>query len=240
MASKEVFVKTTINLKCSKQKHIYATYYREAIVTLMEDLTVGHFLVESNGALTELDKVKLSGRVPGHNGAMSWAGHALAIITGDFSVRIWDIDTSDNFLLPTDMPKMSKTSSTATKSVNGMSATVAPTTTTMEVFTCIAYCADNQTLCAGTNQGNLYTWKRRRVTYNSTNDNNNIGNGGSSSVDVPENTWQLNNISAVRGAIKHCAWGVCDTSKSCIMVNCIANVYILKVIKMLTNHRTVQ
>lgn len=82
----------------------------------------------------------------------------------------------------------------------------------MEVFTCIAYCSDNQTLCAGTNQGNLYTWKRTNY-----------------SVDVPENTWQLNNISAVRGAIKQCTWGVCETVKPCIMVNCIANVYILKV-----------
>lgn len=48
----------------------------------MEDLTVGHFMVESTGILTELDKVKLSGRVPGHNGAISWAGNSLAIITG--------------------------------------------------------------------------------------------------------------------------------------------------------------
>lgn len=39
-------------------------------------------MVESTGALTELDKVKLSGRVPGHNGVISWAGNALAILTG--------------------------------------------------------------------------------------------------------------------------------------------------------------
>lgn len=45
-------------------------------------MTVGHFMVESTGALTELDKVKLSGRVQGHNGSISWAGNALAIITG--------------------------------------------------------------------------------------------------------------------------------------------------------------
>lgn len=49
---------------------------------LMEDMTVGHYLVESTGALVELDKVKLSGRVPGQNGAISWAGNSLAIITG--------------------------------------------------------------------------------------------------------------------------------------------------------------
>lgn len=99
-----------------------------------------------------------------------------------------------------------------TKTTTTSNSTTTTTTTTMEVFTCIAYCTDNQTLCAGTNQGNLYTWKRTNY-----------------SIDVPENTWQLNNISAVRGAIKQCTWGVCDTVKSCIMVNCIANVYILKV-----------
>lgn len=51
-------------------------------MALMEDMTVGHYLVESTGALTELDRVKLSGRIPGNNGAISWAGTSLAIITG--------------------------------------------------------------------------------------------------------------------------------------------------------------
>lgn len=87
------------------------------------------------------------------------------------------------------------------------------TQTTNEIFTCIAYCQDNQTLCAGTNQGNLYTWKRT-TNY---------------PIDVPENSWQLNNIAAVRGAIKQCYWGISETIKPCIMVNCISNVYVLKV-----------
>lgn len=56
---------------------------REAIVTLMEDMTVAHFMVESTGILTELDRVKLSGRVPGQNGYISWAGVSIAIITGN-------------------------------------------------------------------------------------------------------------------------------------------------------------
>lgn len=54
----------------------------DALVVLMEDMTVAHFLVESTGVLSEKDRVKLSGRIPGHNGAISWAGNALAIITG--------------------------------------------------------------------------------------------------------------------------------------------------------------
>lgn len=87
------------------------------------------------------------------------------------------------------------------------------TTAVTEVFTCIAYCPDNQTLCAGTNQGNLYTWKR--INY---------------SDDINENSWQLNNVSTVRGVIKQCTWGICETTKQCVLVNCIANVFILKVL----------
>lgn len=83
----------------------------------------------------------------------------------------------------------------------------------MEVFSCIAYSADSQILCAGTNQGNLYTWKRMvRPTAESS-----------------DSIWQLNNKTNVRGAIKFCGWGFCDNSKPCILVNCVSNVYILKV-----------
>lgn len=46
-------------------------------------MTVGHFMVESTGTLSELDRVKLSGRVPGHSGIITWAGNSLAILTGE-------------------------------------------------------------------------------------------------------------------------------------------------------------
>lgn len=49
---------------------------------LMEDMTIGHYLVETNGPLTELDRVKLSSQAQ-KNGYISWAGSSgLAIITG--------------------------------------------------------------------------------------------------------------------------------------------------------------
>lgn len=132
--------------------------------------------------------------------------------TGDFSVRIWDIDTSDNFLLPiNDVAKPSQPTGVG----------FGPTTTTTEVFTCIAYCSDNQTLCAGTNQGNVFTWKKSHSFVPS---------------DEPEKAWQLNNVSLVRGAIKQCSWGVCETASSCILVNCVANVFILKEQPLRTAH----
>lgn len=48
----------------------------------MEDLTVTLFLVESTGILTELDRVKMSGRGGGRQGGIAWSGNSLAIITG--------------------------------------------------------------------------------------------------------------------------------------------------------------
>lgn len=187
-------------------------------------MTVGHFMVESTGTLSELDRVQLSGRVPGHNGVIAWAGNSLAILTGDFSVRIWDIDTSDNYLLPTELkltsqlkpiPKIKHPS--MMQSDDDISGSVK--NRRMEVFTCIAYSLENQTLCAGTNHGNLYAWKYTgRITEQS------------------ENGWQLNNkCSNVRGAIKDCSWGVCENSRPCILLNCVANVYILKVCILILN-----
>lgn len=92
----------------------------------------------------------------------------------------------------------------------------------MEVFTSLAYCNENQTLCAATNQGNLFLWKRNTCMQQivSANDNGN---------DSMENCWHLINIANVRGAIKFCNWGICDVSTPCVLVNCIASVYILKV-----------
>lgn len=59
---------------------------REVVVTLMEDMMVGHYMVESAGTLTELERVKLSGKVPGKNGFITWAGSSLAVITGNFII----------------------------------------------------------------------------------------------------------------------------------------------------------
>lgn len=171
---------------------------REAIVALMEDMSLVHFSVSADGTLSDLDRVKLSGRIPGHTGQISWAAtDVLAIIIGDFTVRVWNILTSETQLLETSLPE-------GQLNVN-------------QLFSCIAYCKESNTLCAGTNQGNLFTWKRIK------------------SHSLDEN-WQLSNITKVRGAIKHCLWGVCDTNKSCILVNCISNCFILKEQELLSLH----
>lgn len=156
-------------------------------------------------------------------------------------MRIWDIDSSDNFVLP-----MSRTNATnVTNSIEhtptplpmtanwtGMTrtnddkeeSTTFGTAKRMEVFACIAFCTANQTLCAGTNQGRLFTWKK--ITSSE------MTNGQvqpNYTFEYAENAWQLYNISSIRGAVKHCVWGVCDVNKPCVLLNCISNAYILKV-----------
>lgn len=200
---------------------------REVIVMLFEDMTVGYYMVESSGGLTELERVKVSGRIPGQSGAITFAGNALVIITGDFTVRIWDVDTSDNFLLPMNQPgktlAKNKSSLQLTDSNDEIGSSLPDeernSAKTTEVFTCIAYSSASQTLCAGTNQGRVYTW-RKMSSLNVVADTAGAGSGN----------WQLNNVSKVRGAIKHCFWGFGASSKPCILINCIASVYILKVI----------
>lgn len=163
-------------------------------------------------------------------------------------MRIFDLDTSDSFLLPMkqsndsnndEKPTTKEEDDTKSETIRKSSfesgdemletnsnkltiTTTAATSSTLEIFTCLAYCPDNQTLCAGTNQGNLYMWKRNNSPVIATKP---VENG----YDSAENYWQLCNVSNVRGTIKHCSWGVCDVSTPCILLNCVWNVYILKV-----------
>lgn len=64
---------------------------RDILVIMMEGLTVATFTVDSQGQLTEMAKVKLSGRMPSmrsSNGqGLLWAGtNCLAILTGALTV----------------------------------------------------------------------------------------------------------------------------------------------------------
>lgn len=63
-------------------------------------------------------------------------------------MRIWDIDTNDNFALPTSMKLYTNDDKFQTVS---------------EIFTCIAYSKLNQTICAGTNIGRIYFWTKKNT-----------------------------------------------------------------------------
>ncbi|KRT80306.1 hypothetical protein AMK59_8792 [Oryctes borbonicus] len=186
----------------------YMLYHptRDIVVIMMEGLTVGTFSVEPQGHLTELAKVKLSGRIQSmrsSNGqGLAWAGNnCLAILTGDLTVRIWDIETNDNYVLPVMMKSYANDKKDKNRQVN-------------EMFTCLSFCQASLTLCAGTNIGRLYFWLKKinKSIY----------------VENPEDAWELSNINVVSGTIKQLMWGSVNLRLPLLCVNCVTKVYIMK------------
>ncbi|CAG0906154.1 unnamed protein product [Cyprideis torosa] len=71
---------------------------RDLLVAVIEGMILGQFLVDPDGAVTEVSKVKLSTRSP--DAVISWAGPGLlAVSGGEASVRLWDLDAGDNYVL---------------------------------------------------------------------------------------------------------------------------------------------
>lgn len=118
-------------------------------------------------------------------------------ILGELTVRIWDIETNDNFALSTSMKLY--INDDKFQAVN-------------EIFTCIAYCKMNQTLCAGTNIGRIYFWNKINCP----------------NIDNPEDAWELNNINTISGTIKQLLWGSVMLKLPILSVNCVTSVYIMK------------
>ncbi|KAG5330577.1 IF140 protein, partial [Acromyrmex charruanus] len=123
---------------------------RDSIIVMTEGLNIGHFQADSiTGELTELTKVKLSGRNDTSrttSTTLCWISrNTLAVLTGELAVRCWDIHTGDTYIL------------SPPNSSNGNVATP------QEICTSLAFCKANDTLAAGTNLGTIYLWKRKCV-----------------------------------------------------------------------------
>ncbi|KAF5302514.1 hypothetical protein FQR65_LT00886 [Abscondita terminalis] len=174
-----------------------------SLVIMMEGLTIGHFSIDSQGQLTELMKVKLSGRGQSARGVgtqgLVWAANScLAILTGDLSVRVWDIESNDNYILPTQLKNYDKDDNK--QQIN-------------EMFSCVSFCKVNQTLCAGTNIGRIYFWKKKPAKEG---------------FDNPEMLWELYNLCSISGTIKQLIWGSVNLRLPLLSVNCVTKVYIMK------------
>lgn len=128
-------------------------------------------------------------------------------LSGELTVRIWDVDSNDNYILPIYLKSYG--AEDKSKQFN-------------EMFMCISYCKVNQTLCAGTNLGQIYFWvkKQTKTDY----------------IDNPEETWTLSNINNVNGTIKQLMWGSVNLRLPLIAVNCITKVYVLKEQSLSTCH----
>ena len=108
----------------------------DILIVVTESLVVGQFRVEGDGSLVEVSKVKMSTRSA--DCSISWAGRGiLAITTGELSVRLWNLDSGDNFVL------------TGSTSAGGHS----------EFISSLSWCSAKSVLAAGTNLGNIIMWR---------------------------------------------------------------------------------
>ncbi|XP_050709384.1 intraflagellar transport protein 140 homolog [Eriocheir sinensis] len=109
---------------------------RSLLVVITESLVLGQFSVAVDGSVTEINRVKLSGRT--NDIQVTWSGAGLlAVSTGDNSVRLWNLDSGDNYVL----------------SLRG------PSYRDQEFVMCLSYSANKNILCAGTNLGSVAMWK---------------------------------------------------------------------------------
>ncbi|XP_046824576.1 intraflagellar transport protein 140 homolog isoform X2 [Vespa crabro] len=122
---------------------------RDSIIIMTEGLNIGYYQTDPiTGQLTEITKVKLSGRsdIPRTGPAICWVGgNTLAVLTGELGVRCWDLHTGDTYVLS---PPESLTGNLATP---------------QEICTSLSFCKNNDTLAAGTNLGTIYLWKGKVV-----------------------------------------------------------------------------
>ena len=119
----------------------YLLHYplNDLIIVITESMVIGQFQMDPDGSLTEVSKIKISTRSK-ENHAL-WVGSGLlAIASGEASIRIWDLRTDDNYVLP-DPPRLSE----------GRAST--------EVISSLSYCPKKNTLAAGTNAGYILMWK---------------------------------------------------------------------------------
>ncbi|KAK7788798.1 hypothetical protein R5R35_010909 [Gryllus longicercus] len=179
--------------------------YREGkdnLIVMTEGLSVGQFAVDAKGNLTEIMKVKLSGR--SQDATMVWAGSGLlAISTGDLSIRCWDMDSGDNYLLEA-IPSSAENASNL------------PT----EIFTHISFNSQKGLLCGGSNLGRVCMWK-------STGQQKDLSDDGDVSGALMDASllWQVERSCQVRGSIKQLTW---NNPSGLLAVNTISNVFLLR------------
>nr|CAD7263176.1 unnamed protein product [Timema shepardi] len=196
-----------LNTDGSMLKKLLFHERKDCLIVMTEGLNIGQFNVDSKGNLSEVMKVKLSGR--SQETSMVWAGPGLvAVTTGDMLVRCLDLDTGENYLLETTSPS---------------GAAAAPA----EAFTSLAYCSQKRVLCGGTNLGNIVMWK-----YSPPLPELDLGPGTSTSIGDPSKGWVQQTPCSVPGAIKFLSWAHSEPllahSEPLLAVNTIIRVYVLK------------
>ncbi|XP_069684990.1 intraflagellar transport protein 140 homolog [Periplaneta americana] len=202
-----------LNTEGTILKKILYHEHKDNLIVMTEDLNVGQFQVNPNGQVTEIMKVKLSGR--SQDASMVWAGPGLlAVITGDLSIRCWDLDTGESYLLDAEPISSSPTASSSTSAASNM-----PT----EIFTSLAFCQQKGVLSGGTNVGAIIMWRFSKAEGSG--DSLNSGRSASPTTMDPAQNWIREPPCNVRGAVKQLAW---SRSHPLLAVNAITAVYVLR------------
>ncbi|XP_037074398.1 intraflagellar transport protein 140 homolog isoform X2 [Pollicipes pollicipes] len=113
---------------------------KEELVVVTETMVLGEFQVEYDGTLTEITKVKLSGR--NQDMQLSWAGPGvLAVATGEPHIRLWDLDKGDNYAVRLDGHYFNE----------------------QDAVLSLAFCPGKAVLAAGTSMGKVAFYKYFKV-----------------------------------------------------------------------------
>ncbi|KAL1464787.1 hypothetical protein WDU94_004405 [Cyamophila willieti] len=111
------------------------------LIVLTQGPVIGHYISDSDGALTEVTKVKLNG--VRNETSLVWAGNSsLAFPTQEFRVRIWEIDTGESYLL------------------HGGGTDEATSPLAAQWMISVSYSREKKLLCGGSNLGNIVIWRR--------------------------------------------------------------------------------
>jgi intraflagellar transport protein 140 len=147
--------------------------------------------------LTGASQVKLSGKA--QDGSITWAGKGLlAVNGGDANVRLWDVDSGDNFVLTLD------------------DAHFRPGT---EVVTSVAFSRNKGVLACGTNCGRVAFWKHAPSSSSS-------GSGDPEASWTPLTPSLLGGPGATSspGAVVNLCWG---TARNLLGANTMKEAFIL-------------
>ncbi|KAF0771516.1 Uncharacterized protein FWK35_00000315 [Aphis craccivora] len=116
---------------------------KDVCILVCKDLTVAYYKCNKNGSLSEVSKVKLNGLK--EDLCIIWAGPSLlACTTNDVSIRFWDIESGNSYVLTA---PISYTSSFP-----------------KQTFVNISYSVEKGLLCGATNVGNIIIWRFEEET----------------------------------------------------------------------------
>ncbi|XP_041473205.1 intraflagellar transport protein 140 homolog isoform X2 [Lytechinus variegatus] len=120
-------------------KKLLYNSHRNVMVVVTKSMALSQYSVSQDGKLTEMMKVKLSGKPNDSDCDMVWAGKGLlATASGESLVRMWDLDKDDNYVLALD------------KNIGFEMG---------ENITCVAYSSKKGLLAGGTDKGRVAMWR---------------------------------------------------------------------------------